>query len=215
MITKPYSVLGQLYGGVYGNCWVTAWTTDWAPGKRTGSALGAQVKAIQLCDWNVTLRPDCHWRKISGWRPLPGGAFPCEHSFPVCPFAIPLLYHCTNLSDCNVDPEVFPTSTTLGFCETALMHFLQKGYEVQLSNMHCMKLWAIVPGFLKSDLPITWEFCRVWVFHYTNSRCKLDWCVILQFKTTFYDWENKWSPSLVAAQAGPYLSADNIVIGEN
>jgi len=35
---------------VYGNCWVTAWTTDWAHGERTQSALGAQVKAIQLCD---------------------------------------------------------------------------------------------------------------------------------------------------------------------
>ena len=36
---------------VYGNCWVTAWTTDWSPGERTWSALGAQVKAIQLYDW--------------------------------------------------------------------------------------------------------------------------------------------------------------------
>ena len=35
---------------VYGNCWVTAWTTDWAPGEKTQSALGAQVKAIYLCD---------------------------------------------------------------------------------------------------------------------------------------------------------------------
>ena len=35
---------------LYGNCWGRAWTTDWAPGARTRSALGAQVKAIQLCD---------------------------------------------------------------------------------------------------------------------------------------------------------------------
>ena len=35
---------------LHGNCWVTAWTTDWAPGERTQSALGAQVKAIHLCD---------------------------------------------------------------------------------------------------------------------------------------------------------------------
>jgi len=35
---------------LYCNCWVPAWSTDWAPGERTRSALGAQVKAIQLCD---------------------------------------------------------------------------------------------------------------------------------------------------------------------
>ena len=35
---------------LYGNCWVPAWTTDGAPGERTQSVLGAQVKAIQLCD---------------------------------------------------------------------------------------------------------------------------------------------------------------------
>jgi len=54
--------------GVYGNCCVMAWTTDWAPGASTGSALGAQVKAIQLCDqeWSLALplvdshlRADC------------------------------------------------------------------------------------------------------------------------------------------------------------
>ena len=35
---------------LYGNCWVTAWTSDWSPEAITESALGAQVKAIQLCD---------------------------------------------------------------------------------------------------------------------------------------------------------------------
>ena len=45
VILKSYLLLC-----LYGNCWVMAWTTDWSPGERTGSALGAQVKAIQLCD---------------------------------------------------------------------------------------------------------------------------------------------------------------------
>jgi len=53
----------------YGNCWVMAWTTDWAPGKKSGSTLGVQVKAIHLCDrngWSLAaplrphLRADCH-----------------------------------------------------------------------------------------------------------------------------------------------------------
>ena len=35
---------------LYGNCWVRAWSSDGAPGERTRSALGAQVKAMQLCD---------------------------------------------------------------------------------------------------------------------------------------------------------------------
>ena len=58
---------------MYGNCWVPAWTTDWAAGERTRSALGAQVKAIQLCDqegWSLAapLRP--HLRAdFSVWRP--------------------------------------------------------------------------------------------------------------------------------------------------
>jgi len=35
---------------VYGNCWVTAWTSDWLAETSTESAMGAQVKAVQLCD---------------------------------------------------------------------------------------------------------------------------------------------------------------------
>jgi len=77
----------SLWTLAYGNRWVTAWTTDWAPGEKTWSALGAQVKAIQLYDqkgWSMAapLRPhfraDCNWGRFSFWRSLLGGAFPCE-----------------------------------------------------------------------------------------------------------------------------------------
>ena len=43
-------------GGVYGNCWIMAWTSDSSPEASTKSAVGAQVKAIHLCDqkgWNM------------------------------------------------------------------------------------------------------------------------------------------------------------------
>ena len=72
----------------YGNCWVTVWTTDWTPGERTLSALGAQVKAIHLCDQkgvepgSTSPRPhlmaDCHWGRISFWVSLLFGVFHCK-----------------------------------------------------------------------------------------------------------------------------------------
>ena len=36
---------------LYGNCWIMAWATDRSPEASTESAVGAQVKAIHLCDW--------------------------------------------------------------------------------------------------------------------------------------------------------------------
>ena len=47
------------------------------------------------------LMADCHWGRMSGCRSHPCGVFPCKprssetgkHSFPVCPFAIPLQYY--------------------------------------------------------------------------------------------------------------------------
>ena len=88
---------------LYGNCWVTAWTTDWAPGERTRSALGAQVKAIQLWSEGVEpgctslrphLRADCHWGRITGWRSVflwsffwePRSSKTGEHFLFVTPF---------------------------------------------------------------------------------------------------------------------------------
>ena len=50
---------------LYGNCWITAWTSDWSPEVSNESAMGAQVKANQLCDQKTgsprpCLRADCH-----------------------------------------------------------------------------------------------------------------------------------------------------------
>ena len=62
---------------LYGNCWVTAWTTE-----KTRSALEAQVKAIQQCDWKGWIlaaplldRADPHWGRISFWRFPPWWSF--------------------------------------------------------------------------------------------------------------------------------------------
>jgi len=113
----------------YGNCWVTVWTTDWTPGERTLSALGAQVKAIHLCDQkevetgSVFLRPhlraDCHPGRISGWRSFTWSFF-CEPrslemgehlyfpfeisfclSYSLCCCTPVLTFYCINLSNCN------------------------------------------------------------------------------------------------------------------
>ena len=93
------------------NCWVTARTTAWSPEARIGSAMGALVKAIHLCDWKgwnqasrPHLRADYHWGSIPFWRSLPWGVFHCmpeslsmgEHS-SVCFFT----FLQDILSNCN------------------------------------------------------------------------------------------------------------------
>jgi len=90
--------------------------TDWSPGERTGSALGAQVKAIQMCEhkgWSLVaplldphLRANCQEGRLSFWRSLLCGVFPLWawifrygqaflSSLSLLPF-----YH-ANLSNCN------------------------------------------------------------------------------------------------------------------
>jgi len=112
---------------LYGDCWVMAWTTDWAPGERSQSALGAQVKAIHVCDqkgWSLDaplrphLRADCHCGKVSGWRSLLCGVLPVSLGlwmqvstftfqipsylfWSLCCYTPVLPFHCINLSDCN------------------------------------------------------------------------------------------------------------------
>ena len=85
-------------------------------GERTLLALGAQVKAIHLCDQKKSslrphLRVDCHWGRIPGWRFLPWGVSPVSivlwrqvstlslklHSIYAHPFAVTLLYHPSTL----------------------------------------------------------------------------------------------------------------------
>ena len=70
---------------LYGNCWIMDWTSDWPPEASTESAMAAQVKAIQLCDWkgvepgSTSPRPhwraDCRWGRISLWSFLFAGVF--------------------------------------------------------------------------------------------------------------------------------------------
>ena len=107
---------------LHGNCWVTAWTTDWSSVERTGSALGTLGKAIHLCDWKEWrphLRANYHCGRISFWRFLLCGVFPCEptsldmdeHSFPVCLFC-----HSTTL--------IFPTETHVNCNLEILSHIL-------------------------------------------------------------------------------------------
>ena len=114
------------------NCWVTARTTAWSPEARIGSAMGALVKAIHLCDWKgwnqasrPLLRADYHWGSIPFWRSLPWGVFHCmpeslsmgEHS-SVCFFT----FLQDILSNCNTT-ILFP-SVTLGVV-TAAFNSLQ------------------------------------------------------------------------------------------
>ena len=103
---------------LYGNCRVTAWATDWSPGERTSSALGAQVKAIQQCDWKGWSLAAPPLDPILGltatgkdlWLEIPPlWSFLCEprcseHSFPVCLLSLftPVsLFPHTNLSNCS------------------------------------------------------------------------------------------------------------------
>jgi len=65
-------------------------TADWAHGERTQSALGAQVKAIQLCDQKGVepgctsprppLRADPSLGGVFSWSSLSFGVFPCGSS---------------------------------------------------------------------------------------------------------------------------------------
>ena len=64
-----------------------SWPTDWAPRGKDRSALGAQVRVIQLWLEEVEpgctslrphLRADCYWGRSSFWRSLLGAAFSHE-----------------------------------------------------------------------------------------------------------------------------------------
>jgi len=73
---------------LYGNCWIMAWTSDWSAEVSTESAMGAQVKAIQLCDckgWSLAAPLldlieglTATGERVSSWRSLLGEAFPCK-----------------------------------------------------------------------------------------------------------------------------------------
>ena len=115
---------------VYGNCWVRAWSSDGAPGERTRSALGAQVKAMQLCDRKGYSLAAPLLDLIEGLIPIGEGSlvgdpsleefFFCKRCFletgedlyfsfeipsypcwSLCCSAPVLPFHCVNLSDYN------------------------------------------------------------------------------------------------------------------